>query len=329
MKVDVHNHAAPEALVDYVRATPDLGFTERTGGPLPPRASSAGLVKAFSADPLRSDPQAKLRQLDEHRIDAAIVSMLPTVHGYDLDPDGGEELARVANRGLHEYAAASPDRLRWMAHLPLGAPERIVGVLLDAVELGAVGVAVGTSVGPERLDAPAFEPLWENAARLGLPVFVHPNYPWSASYPGLDDFHLQNVIGHPLETTITVERLICAGVLDRHPALHLVLAHAGGYFPYQAGRLRHARSVRPELQDSPLDPWAYRGQVAVDTITHDRDALDYVISRMGALNVVLGTDLPADMATPHPIQALEEVADAETVEQITGRNPLRLYGFGG
>ena len=121
MKVDVHNHAAPEALVDYVRATPDLGFTERTGGPLPPRASSAGLVKAFSADPLRSDPQAKLRQLDEHRIDAAIVSMLPTVHGYDLDPDGGEELARVANRGLRGYAAASPNRLRWMARLPLGA----------------------------------------------------------------------------------------------------------------------------------------------------------------------------------------------------------------
>jgi aminocarboxymuconate-semialdehyde decarboxylase len=329
MRIDVHNHAAPEALVDYVRSTPDLGFVERTGGPLPPKRAGGDLVKAFSADPLRSDPKAKLRQLDEQRIDAAIVSMLPTVHGYDLDPDGGEQLAQAANRGLHEYAAAAPDRLRWMAHLPLGAPDRIAGVLAAASELGAAGIAVGTFVGPLRLDAPAYEPLWAEAARLKLPVFVHPNYPWTASYPGLDEFHLQNVLGHPLETTITVERLICAGVLDRHPQLHLVLAHAGGYFPYQAGRLRHATTVRPELAHSPADPWAYRGQVSVDTIAHDREALVYAIARMGADNVLLGTDMPADMATPDPIGTLEAVVDAGTVHQITELNPLRLYGFGG
>jgi len=102
-------------------------------------------------------------------------------------------------------------------------------VLADAVRDGAVGVAVGTAVGPDQLDAPAYEPLWEGVARLGVPVFVHPNYPWTGGYPGLDDFHFQNVLGHPLETTITVERLICAGVLDRHPRLRLVLAHGGGH----------------------------------------------------------------------------------------------------
>lgn len=306
--VDVHNHAAPQALLDLLRAQPGYG--------------------AAGADPLRSDPAAKLAQLSEKGIDAALVSILPTLHGYDLPPAAGEDVARAANAGLRDYAAAAPDRLRWMAHLPLGAPDRIAGVLADAARDGAVGVAVGTAVGPERLDAPAFEPLWEGVAGLGLPVFVHPNYPWTGGYPGLDDFHFQNVLGHPLETTITVERLICAGVLDRHPTLRLVLAHGGGYFPFQAGRLRHARMVRPELRSAPVDPWAYRGQVCVDTITHDAAALRYVIERMGAENVLLGTDLPADMATPDPMAALAEAADPETVRTITEANPKRLYGVG-
>ena len=76
-----------------------------------------------------------------------------------------------------------------------------------------------------------------------MPVLVHPfdNEP----HPALDGWYLQNVIGNQLETMIAAERLICAGVLDRHPKLRLVLVHAGGYLPYQAGRLRHARTVRP------------------------------------------------------------------------------------
>jgi aminocarboxymuconate-semialdehyde decarboxylase len=306
--VDVHNHAAPTALLDLLRGLPGYG--------------------SAAADPIRTDPAAKLEQLTANGIDMALVSMLPTMHGYDLSPAAGEEVARTANAGLRDYAAAAPERLGWMAHLPLGAPDRIPGVLASAVTDGAVGVSVGTSAGPSRVDAPDFEPMWAAVAQAGLPVFVHPNYPWAAGYPGLDEFHLQNVLGHPLETTLTVERLICAGVLDRYPALRLVLAHGGGYFPFQAGRLRHARTVRPELSDSPVDPWAYRGQVCVDTITHDTAALRYVIERMGAQNVLLGTDLPADMATPDPMGALAAAADTATVQQIAAANPQRLYGVG-
>src|SRR5205807_2493949 len=112
------------------------------------------------------------------------------------------------------------------------------------------------------------------------------------------------------------ERLICAGVLGDHPGVRFLLVHAGGYFPYQAGRLRHARTVREELSSAPEDPWAFRGQIMADTITHDRDALSYLVARMGAENLVMGTDLPFDMATPHPVDALNEAVDTETARQV-------------
>jgi len=150
---------------------------------------------------------------------------------------------------------------------------------------------------------------------------------YNEPHRGLADFYLQNVIGNKLETTVAIERLICAGVLDRHPDLKIVLVHAGGYYPFQAGRLRHARTVRPELRSAPEDPWKSLGQIAVDTITHDREALRYLVSRCGAENVVMGTDLPFDMATPTPVDALDEAVDESTAKAIAEDNPARLYRF--
>jgi aminocarboxymuconate-semialdehyde decarboxylase len=103
--------------------------------------------------------------------------------------------------------------------------------------------------------------------------------------------------------------------------------HAGGYFPYQAGRLRHARTTRPELADAPTDPWRYLGQLVPDTITHDRDALAYMVGRVGAENVVLGTDLPFDMATPEPWAALVAAVGEDTARVIAEESPARLFGF--
>jgi aminocarboxymuconate-semialdehyde decarboxylase len=117
-------------------------------------------------------------------------------------------------------------------------------------------------------------------------------------------------------------------VLDRHPRLQILLAHAGGFFPFQAGRLRHARTVRPELAGTPEDPWAYRGRLLVDTITHDRRALAYVVERMGADNVLLGTDMPAPMATLDPLVDLEAAVGADVAAQIASANAARLFGIG-
>jgi aminocarboxymuconate-semialdehyde decarboxylase len=204
-------------------------------------------------------------------------------------------------------------------------PEGVPAFLEDAVADGAVGAEIGTNIAGRRLDDPVYEPFWATAESLGIPVLIHPAF--NEENRGMNDFYFQNVIGNQLETTIAIERLIAAGVLERHPNVRVLLVHAGGYFPFQAGRLRHARTVRMELQDSPIDPWSYFGQVVVDTITHDTDTLRHLIERVGRDNVVMGTDLPFDMASPEPMQTLEAAADAETVRVISESNPAKLYRF--
>jgi aminocarboxymuconate-semialdehyde decarboxylase len=186
-----------------------------------------------------------------------------------------------------------------------------------------VGAQIGTSVAGTPLADAGLDPLWSTAAEHDTALMLHPAY--NNPHPGLEGYHLQNAIGNQLETTIAAERLIVTGVLDRHPGLRLLLVHAGGYMPWQAGRLRHAATVRSELADSPPDPGAYFGRIVVDTITHDTAALHYLVERVGAENVAMGTDLPFDMATPDPVAALEEAVGPETAQRIMEETPRRVF----
>jgi aminocarboxymuconate-semialdehyde decarboxylase len=137
------------------------------------------------------------------------------------------------------------------------------------------------------------------------------------------------VIGNMLETTIAIERLIMAGVLDRHPKLTVVIVHSGGYLAYQQGRLRHARQVRASAfpSDAPDDPKAFFGQIRFDCLTHDPTALRFLIEQAGAENMLMGTDLPCDMASPDPWNALVEAAGEQVATRIAETNPAELYGL--
>jgi aminocarboxymuconate-semialdehyde decarboxylase len=317
--IDAHNHVIPRSALDLFQRDTRYGVRIEDG------RWKGGVHVDFELEASFLDPDEKLRELDRHGIDEAIVSAAPPLFYHHVDDELGEAMAQAVNAGLAEFAAAGRDRLRWLAVVPLQNPSRAADVLVEAAGDGAVGVEIGTSVAGEPLDDPRFDDFWAAADRLRLPVLVHPAY--NAPHPRLDRFYLDNVIGNLLETTIAAERLICSGVLERHSELRLLLVHSGGYFPYQAGRLRHARRVRPELTDAPADPWLYLGRLWFDTITHDAAALRYLVGRAGADRVVFGTDLPFDMA---PVAPLDEARDAlpdDVFGAVTESNPQSLFGL--
>lgn len=317
MRVDTHNHVIPEQVLDLLDREPAFGVTiqgDRWHG---------GNHVDFELAPSFSDPGAKLAELDALGMDAAIVSVAPPLFYYEIDVDIALPLCSAAKEGMEEFCSRSPERLSWMAHLPMQSPELAVEAMEEAAGSdGCVGIEVGSSVAGRRLDSPEFDAFWAAAGRLGLPVMIHPDATYDP-HPGLAPYYLGNVIGLPLETTLTIERLICGGVLDRHPDVDVLLVHAGGFFPYQAGRLRHARRVRPELADSPDDPWAYR--LWFDCITHDHAALSFLVAIAGLDRIVLGSDKPFDMAPPDPLGAVVTAVGREAAEEIARRNPARLY----
>jgi aminocarboxymuconate-semialdehyde decarboxylase len=315
---DVHNHAVPREAVELLRG--GEGYPIKVEG----NFMEADRVRA-ELTPVFLDPEAKLEQLARGGLDAAVVSGSPALFAYETDADRGAALCRAVNSGLADLCAFEPARLRWIAHVPLQTPDAAASLLAEAAGAGAVGAQIGTSVAGTPLAEAGLDPFWRAAEEHDMTLMLHPAY--NNPHPGLEGYHLQNAIGNQLETTVAAERLIVTGVLDRHPGLRLLLVHAAGYMPWQAGRLRHAATVRAELAASPPDPYAYFGRLFADTITHDAAALRFLVDHVGADNVAMGTDLPFDMATREPVAALEEALDPEAARRVMEVTPRLLFGL--
>ncbi len=118
-------------------------------------------------------------------------------------------------------------------------------------KLGLKGAMFASNIMGKNLDDPMFEPLWATAQELGAFMFVHPEQrrrrrPAEVLLPA-------NLIGNPLDTTIAAACLLFGGVIDRHPKLKVMLAHGGGFTPYQAARWEHGWKVRPEPKKNVQD----------------------------------------------------------------------------
>jgi aminocarboxymuconate-semialdehyde decarboxylase len=318
--IDVHNHVIPDAVLRLGERDSRLGISVGDGLIRSPHHVPFPLLPAFHS------PPEKVADLASRDLWGAVISPAPVLFGYDLATDVAVALCEVSNEGMAEFCAHAPDRLHWLANLPMQSPEVAAAMYADAVAAGAVGAAMGTSIAGSRLDEPDFGAFWAQADTIARPVLIHPAF--NCGHPALDQWYLQNAIGNPLETTIVVERLICAGVLARHSRVRLLLMHGGGFLPYQTGRLVHARSVRPELVDAPVNAWEFFGQLYFDTITHDAPALRYLVERVGLDHVVLGTDLPFDMALAAPVATLSDALTEAQIQAVAVTNPRRLFGLG-
>jgi aminocarboxymuconate-semialdehyde decarboxylase len=157
-------------------------------------------------------------------------------------------------------------------------------------------------------------------------VFFHPIEPRFS--PRRYGYHLPNLIGNPLETTVATAALIFGGVIERLPDLKVVLAHGGGNVCMGIGRFDHGRHARVECQQIAGMPSDYARTLYYDTVTHSHLVLRFLLDTMGASQVLLGTDYPADMSQANPVdwlEAAESVSDAER-GAILRDNPQRILG---
>lgn len=95
--------------------------------------------------------------------------------------------------------------------------------------------------------------------------------------------------------------LIFGGVLDRLPNLKLCFAHGGGYGCLGIARMDHGHSIRAEAQGIAQIPSDYLKGLYFDSLVHGHRTLDQVIDLAGISQVVLGSDYPADMGEPRPV----------------------------
>src|SRR5262249_21366814 len=52
-------------------------------------------------------------------------------------------------------------------------------------------------------------------------------------------FEIWWTLGWPYETSVTMARIVFAGLFDKHPGLKIITHHMGGMIPYFEGRVGH------------------------------------------------------------------------------------------
>lgn len=252
------------------------------------------------------------------------VPLLP----YDAEPEEGLRRCRIQNEGLARLVRAWPGRVDALGAVPLQDAELAAGALRDLMDAGELrGVEVAASVRGVYLGDDRFEPFWAAAEATGALVFIHPTTR-GFDAPVFREFYLWNTVGNPFETTIAAAHMTLAGVMERHPALKVLLAHGGGALPALRGRLRHAHSFQPQagsvLRESPE---ASIRRFLFDTVTHDPKVLRELVAFAGPEQVVLGTDYPFDMGDPRPLETLRAAGlDTEEEAAVAAGNAIRLLG---
>ena len=324
--IDVHAHYFPES---FIRVIEESGASFGAGVDHTNPRGPVIVIGTTRTAPLEArfwDLDLRLRSMNRQGVALQALSLtVPMV--YWADGHTGSRLATAWNDAASAAHTAHPHRFVGCATLPMQDTTRALTELERAARLpGIRGVYMGTNVGGRELSDPAFFPVFERAAALGLPVLLHPLRVIGADR--LQPYYLGNLLGNPFDTAIAAAHLVFGGVLDRLPKLEVCLPHAGGALPYLHGRLRHGQRVRPEAQGKARKPFsAYLRRFTYDIISHDAGALRHLVATVGADRVMLGTDFCFDMGYERPLAIIQAKATGlsrKDQDKVVRGNAARL-----
>src|ERR1700761_9208026 len=197
--------------------------------------SRAGVPSGELRERLREVGDRRIAAMDEAGLDVQVISLTsPGLH--NLPADEAVPLQVETNDRIAERVNAHPDRFQGFATLATPAPAAAAEELERAVtKLGLHGALLFGRTGERNLDHPDNWPIFEAAAALRAPLYIHPQTPQppvrAALYAGFDDAIDTALatygIGWHYETGVQFLRLALAGVFDRFPDLQVLLGHWG------------------------------------------------------------------------------------------------------
>ena len=324
MTIDTHAHYFPES---YLKLIADRG--KRCGTTVTVDASGTRFIQVgllLRTGPITShfhDLDDRLKTMDRMGVRMHALSLTqPMV--YWADDDLGLELCVAFNDAVAEAHRRHPDRFIGFACLPLQNARLALEELERAAKLpGIRGLYMATAVRDRELSDRNFFPIYERAAELNLPIFLHP---MMINNERLKQYYLINLLGNPFETAIAASHLIFGGVMDAVPKLEVSLPHAGGALPILRGRLDRGFEVRGECKVIKRPPSDYLKRFTYDTIAYSEAIMDYLVGLVGADRIMMGSDYCFDIAYNDPVGIVNGMKslDEQQRSQILWGNAARL-----
>lgn len=256
--------------------------------------------------------EQRLALMDESGVDVQVLSVTtPALH--NLEPAQSVMLARQTNDLIAKTVAEHPTRYQGFATLPMPSPEHIAPELERSVrELGLLGAMLCGRTRDKNLDHPDFRPMFETAAKLRVPLYIHPQIPQRAVrdvyYSGfgdpVDTAFATFGLGWHYEAGIQFVRLILAGVFDLYPNLQLILGHWGEVVLFYLERLQSLERVT-KLQ-RPITEYFRQNLYVTPSGMWSQDYLQRALQIMGPERILFSVDYPYQYKPGRPARLFLE-----------------------
>jgi 4-oxalmesaconate hydratase len=166
-------------------------------------------------------------------------------------------------------------------------------------------------------------PLYERMVALDVPGLIHGGPYRFSREPELGYFCQ--------EETVAGWALARSRVFRDFPGLKLIVAHGGGYIPYQFGRARCFRLNErgrgdPDPDWEPFEETLRR--LYFDTVLFDQEALELLLRVCGADRCLFGSDKPANgsVVDPRTGRALNDVKPLiDSIAWLTDADRRAIY----
>jgi 2,3-dihydroxybenzoate decarboxylase len=236
----------------------------------------------------------RIREMDKAGIDLQVISENnPATQ--NLDAETAVKLARASNDVLYQAVRAHPDRFAGFATLPTPEPKAAADELERAVvKLGFKGAMIMGLTHGRFMDDKRFRPIFERAATLDVPVYIHPSPP----HPAVQEAYFKEYpvlavapLGFTLETLTHTFRLIVSGLFDALPTLKIIVGHLGETAPFLLWRTNNILGERAPMPKAFAD--YYREHFWLTTSGAFSDAaLTCSIAEMGVGRIMFSVDWP-------------------------------------
>lgn len=301
LKIDIHTHILPENWPNLKEKFGYGGFVQLEH--YKPCCAKMHIDGKFFREIQSNcwDPRVRINECDTQNINVQVLSTVPVMFSYWAKDKDAYELSQLLNDHIAEVVGAYPNRFVGLGTVPLQSPKLAITELERLMkDLNLAGVQIGSHVNDWNLDAPELFEFFQAAQDLNAAIFVHP---WDMmGKDKMPNYWLPWLVGMPAEMSLAICSLIFGGVLERLPNLRIAFAHGGGSFPATLGRINHGFKVRPDLcaTHTQQEPKSFIKQLYLDTLVHDKHALQFLIDTFGSSRLALGTDYPFPLGELEP-----------------------------
>jgi aminocarboxymuconate-semialdehyde decarboxylase len=326
--VDLHSHVVPADFPEEPAPCTCGKWPSMVHGPGNQAALEIGGTEFRKLDSRSWDGARRLADMDREDVALQVLSPMPELLSYWLEPALTVTLARHVNRMIGDLVRAAPDRFAGLGMVPLQDPElaaRELTVLKG--DHGLAGVEIGSNILGRAPGDPFFDPFFAEAERLDLCVFVHALHPVGMERV-VGPAVLAAFLNFPIDTGLAAASFITAGTLAKFPKLRLAFSHGGGVLATILPRLQRGWEITPALQQSFPDPTAVARRFYYDNLVFDTPTLKHLIACFGASQLVAGSDYPYVAGQSHPGRPFDAVGlDRADLDCVRRGNALRFLNL--